>query len=432
MAPAATAALVRDRHVGERRAAQHPFRALQIGRQHGAGRHRVEADRRADLRIPEIGIAKIVRPRALDDAREAVLALRRQVIAARAENQHVGAVRDRRRRRAARQRDLVGIAREVILRDRRHGGVGRLRGLRRKRSHPGPIRNAATAISVMIRIASSPHCADRLLTARPNTSLSSEVLNRTAVLSIRGAIRSCKETPGGNIPCPNPWSPRPSSPAATPPISPTKAPSTAPPAPRCSPRRSSCAAISNASPPSAALCRRAAQSAATIASKAKRAPSRSPISSAISRRSASTATCSARSASDPARCAPICLAPGKATPPTSPSACRSRWSRVRRWTSCWRGRASAAGRTCRSTAIATTTIRATITASPPRARTCRASTSSRAATARSAISGAARWASTPPTPVRTPAAPRTSAPLWAVLDMTPEGRGADWYPKLDY
>jgi predicted dithiol-disulfide oxidoreductase (DUF899 family) len=24
------------------------------------------------------------------------------------------------------------------------------------------------------------------------------------------------------------------------------------------------------------------------------------------------------------------------------------------------------------------------------------------------------------------------APLWNVLDMTPEGRGVDWYPKLDY
>jgi predicted dithiol-disulfide oxidoreductase (DUF899 family) len=24
------------------------------------------------------------------------------------------------------------------------------------------------------------------------------------------------------------------------------------------------------------------------------------------------------------------------------------------------------------------------------------------------------------------------SPLWTVLDMTPEGRGADWYPKLDY
>jgi predicted dithiol-disulfide oxidoreductase (DUF899 family) len=24
------------------------------------------------------------------------------------------------------------------------------------------------------------------------------------------------------------------------------------------------------------------------------------------------------------------------------------------------------------------------------------------------------------------------APLWAVLDLTPEGRGADWYPRLEY
>jgi len=24
------------------------------------------------------------------------------------------------------------------------------------------------------------------------------------------------------------------------------------------------------------------------------------------------------------------------------------------------------------------------------------------------------------------------APLWNILDMTPEGRGTDWYPKLNY
>jgi predicted dithiol-disulfide oxidoreductase (DUF899 family) len=24
------------------------------------------------------------------------------------------------------------------------------------------------------------------------------------------------------------------------------------------------------------------------------------------------------------------------------------------------------------------------------------------------------------------------APLWMILDRTPEGRGADWYPKLEY
>jgi predicted dithiol-disulfide oxidoreductase (DUF899 family) len=24
------------------------------------------------------------------------------------------------------------------------------------------------------------------------------------------------------------------------------------------------------------------------------------------------------------------------------------------------------------------------------------------------------------------------APLWTMLDLTPQGRGTDWYPKLDY
>jgi len=24
------------------------------------------------------------------------------------------------------------------------------------------------------------------------------------------------------------------------------------------------------------------------------------------------------------------------------------------------------------------------------------------------------------------------SPLWTLLDMTPEGRRPDWYPKLDY
>jgi len=23
-------------------------------------------------------------------------------------------------------------------------------------------------------------------------------------------------------------------------------------------------------------------------------------------------------------------------------------------------------------------------------------------------------------------------PLWIILDTTPEGRGSDWYPKLEY
>ena len=35
-------------------------------------------------------------------------------------------------------------------------------------------------------------------------------------------------------------------------------------------------------------------------------------------------------------------------------------------------------------------------------------------------------------PGEDPRTPPDLAPLWAVLDMTPEGRGTDWYPKLSY
>ena len=37
-----------------------------------------------------------------------------------------------------------------------------------------------------------------------------------------------------------------------------------------------------------------------------------------------------------------------------------------------------------------------------------------------------------PTRDRTRAARQTSDPLWLMLDLTPDGRGTDWYPKLDY
>lgn len=35
-------------------------------------------------------------------------------------------------------------------------------------------------------------------------------------------------------------------------------------------------------------------------------------------------------------------------------------------------------------------------------------------------------------PGQDPRGPVDIAPLWNILDMTPEGRGEDWYPKLDY
>ncbi len=35
-------------------------------------------------------------------------------------------------------------------------------------------------------------------------------------------------------------------------------------------------------------------------------------------------------------------------------------------------------------------------------------------------------------PGRDPTGAVDIAPLWNILDMTPEGRGEDWYPKLSY
>ncbi len=75
---------------------------------------------------------------------------------------------------------------------------------------------------------------------------------------------------------------------------------------------------------------------------------------------------------------------------------------------------------------------ATITRTPTTAATSPNSSSSRAATGRSACSGPARWATRPPTPGRTRAGAPDLMPLWTILDSTPEGRGADWYPSLTY
>ena len=62
----------------------------------------------------------------------------------------------------------------------------------------------------------------------------------------------------------------------------------------------------------------------------------------------------------------------------------------------------------------------------------RPSTCSPAATARSAISGRARWRTSPPTLARTRAARPIPRRCGWCSNSTPEGRGADWYPRLDY
>ena len=63
---------------------------------------------------------------------------------------------------------------------------------------------------------------------------------------------------------------------------------------------------------------------------------------------------------------------------------------------------------------------------------CRPSTCSRAATERFATSGAARWASSTADPGQDPRGAPDLMPIWTILDATPEGRGTDWYPKLEY
>ena len=44
----------------------------------------------------------------------------------------------------------------------------------------------------------------------------------------------------------------------------------------------------------------------------------------------------------------------------------------------------------------------------------------------------AETGSVPPDPGEDPTTAPDLMPLWNVLDLTPEGRGADWYPKITY
>ena len=62
----------------------------------------------------------------------------------------------------------------------------------------------------------------------------------------------------------------------------------------------------------------------------------------------------------------------------------------------------------------------------------RPSTCSPAATARSAISGRARWRTSPPTRARTRAARPIPRRCGWCSTRRPKGGGVDWYPKLDY
>src|SRR5262249_21353116 len=113
-----------------REASQHPLRALEELRQLGARGRRVEAVRRAQLWIPELGISEAGSPRALHEADEAGLPLDRDLVATAAEHQHFCVRRNRRRRGATRERNLVLSFGDAVLLYRRHGGIGSLARLR--------------------------------------------------------------------------------------------------------------------------------------------------------------------------------------------------------------------------------------------------------------------------------------------------------------
>ena len=181
-----------------------------------------------------------------------------------------------------------------------------------------------------------------------------------------------------------------SSPAPTRSAFPTKAPNIAPPAPRCSPRRSSCAVTSSASRRSAGRCRPAGRSSATTGLRAKTGR---PTSPACSRQR------------DAGRLQLHVRAPARAPVPDvhQPAGrlggqCgRHRSERVARRRRALADRApdrlearTRLEATFASSATSTAPIRATISASPPTARTFPPSTCSPAATGRSAISGRVR------------------------------------------
>ena len=68
----------------------------------------------------------------------------------------------------------------------------------------------------------------------------------------------------------------------------------------------------------------------------------------------------------------------------------------------------------------------------PRTPTCPASTSSPAATEPSAVLERRRDGRQTADPGEDPRGAPDLMPLWNILDLTPGGRGTDWYPKLSY
>ena len=132
---------------------------------------------------------------------------------------------------------------------------------------------------------------------------------------------------------------------------------------------------------------------------------------------------------------PMCtnlLGAGKATPPTSASAFRWSSSPARRSSACSPGSANAAGRTSGSTRTSTRPIPRDYFGLLPGGAEVPALNvfTRRDGTIRHFWSG--EMTGHTADRGQGPRAAPDPAPLWMVLDMTPEGRGEDWYPKLEY
>ena len=164
-----------------------------------------------------------------------------------------------------------------------------------------------------------------------------------------------------------------------------------------------------------------------------RAGAPSPRCSATSRRWSSTTSCTGRSASGPARCAPRCSPPGTARPPTSSSASRS-------------------AVVARSPIERLVAFKTRARLAPPEALFVDGNGdynrdyygmppdggdipafnvfTRRDGTIRHFWGG--EMTGETADPGQDPRGAPDLMPLWTILDMTPEGRGTDWYPKLDY
>ena len=212
----------------------------------------------------------------------------------------------------------------------------------------------------------------------------------------------------------------------------------------CCRPRSTCAVRPSSWPSSVGACRRAARSRSTTSSRSGTrmhgASTRPPLRALRPRQGHAaplqlhvrSGRCRAPARRSPARAAPRSSTRSTARHHTSSSRSTSRWPRRRRSSSSAPTQMHAAGamRACSRRRRRPTT--ATITPRPPTAASFRWPRSSRDAMVRSVISGAASCSDAPTDEGQHPRHVDFMWPLWAMLDRTPDGRGGDWSPRLDY